>query len=122
VPGPRNRLKYAYRTINDSFDPLLRLKIFSKLGARWIKIPYTQPALDSDKEKVENLYLLTFPVSDLTVSCIDAEVVINFLKNLYKSLLIENPYADEDFLKMVRNIEQQKDNKSKIQLYSVPPD
>ena len=104
------------KTVKDSFDPLLRLNIFSKLGAKWIDIPYTQPALDSEKEKVDNLLLLTFPIANSKTDGIEADVVIGFLANLYKCLSIEDPYDNSDFIHMVKCINEMKSDKNKILL------
>ncbi len=108
------------RTNVDSFDPSLRLKIFSNLGAKWIDIPFTQPPLDPKKSKVNNLYLLTFPVSDLNKNSIKVEVVIGFLDNFYKSLAIDIPYKNDDFLSMVKSLEGQKDIYNNIPLFPIP--
>ena len=99
---------------------LVRLRIFSKLGAKWVDIPYTQPALDSEKAKVDNLLLLTFPIANSRTDSIDANVVICFLDNLYKSLSIENPYENSDFLQIVKCINETKSVNNRIILKPIP--
>lgn len=73
-------------TENDNFDPYKRLEIFSKLGAKWINIPYIQPALDPNKEAVNNLLLLTFPQFNADRSKIPASEIAAFLTEFYAGL------------------------------------
>ena len=92
----------------DSFDPTLRLKIFKQIGIKWIDIPYVQPALDNNKAKVNNLYLLTIPINNDDFNEINIDNVIDFLSSLYKSLQIRNPELDFDYKLMVNSLHQQK--------------
>lgn len=73
-------------TKNDNFDPYKRLEIFSKLGAKWINIPYIQPALDPEKEDVNNLLLLTFPQFNADKSKISTLELTDFLTEFYAGL------------------------------------
>jgi len=73
-------------TENDNFNPYKRLEIFSKLGAKWINIPYIQPALDSKKDDVNNLLLLTFPQFNADKSKIPVSEITAFLTEFYAGL------------------------------------
>ncbi len=105
------------QTQNDSFNPDLRLKIFKKIGIRIIDIPYVQPALDRNKIRVKNLYLLTIPIFSYTEIKID--YVIEFLRSLYKSLNIKKPEDDLDYIEMITYLHQQKDINNFINLKQI---
>lgn len=71
---------------NDSIPPAKRLKFFKSLGAKRISFSYVQPPLGDDKGLVTNLFLLTFPDLAGLNDSIDAEIVMNFVMELAKSL------------------------------------
>jgi predicted GNAT family acetyltransferase len=100
-------------TIIDSINTSIRLEIFKKIGIKWIDIPYIQPALDSNREKVNNLFLLVLPISESQSSKIKKDIVIQFLCDLYKSLQIEDPFEKPDFLKMINHLSKNMDVKLK---------
>ena len=86
-----------WRTKIDSFDPETRLNIFRRLNAKWIDIPYVQPALDKTKSKVDNLFLLTFPELNESKEYISRTETIEFLYDLYKGLGVDDPDQDPDY-------------------------
>ncbi|WP_420752259.1 hypothetical protein [Rhodococcus sp. O3] len=45
-------------------DPARRLKFYASAGAKIIPIPYFQPAIQADGDRVPHLFLMTFAVSD----------------------------------------------------------
>ncbi|MCX6238116.1 MAG: hypothetical protein NTY07_11280 [Bacteroidia bacterium] len=90
----------------DSIDPVLRLKIFSRINARLVDIPYTQPALSSNLKEVHNLYLFCIPLVESIHNSIDYKIVMDFLSDLYKSLNILSPMKNRTFIKMKNEIEK----------------
>ena len=97
------------KTVIDSFDPLSRLKIFSRLNAYLVDLPYFQPALCKKSREVSNLYLLCIPRNEKDPSCIDRNVVFDFLFELYKSLNIGNPLNDNSFKHMLGYVDKTAD-------------
>lgn len=108
------------KTTTDNFPPEKRLRIFSGLGAKWIDIPYVQPALDADKKNVENLLLLTFPQFNTNQNKIKTLEIENFLKDLYASLGINNWEHNPIFQKMQESLTQTQDSHEEIALKPVP--
>ena len=108
------------KTITDNFPPEKRLRIFSGLGAKWIDIPYVQPALDADKKNVENLLLLTFPQFNTNGNKIKTAEIENFLKDLYVSLGVNNWKNNPVFQKMQESLIQAQDARGEIALKPVP--
>jgi hypothetical protein len=104
------------KTPMDSFSPDLRLKIFKRIGIKWIDIPYVQPALDNNKAKVNNLYLLTLPLFKSNSKELNIDYIINFLKSLYNSLRIKIPEQDLDYQVMINSLNQQKNMNNCIKL------
>lgn len=98
-------------TKNDNFDPYKRLEIFSKLGAKWINIPYIQPALDTAKKDVNNLLLLTFPQFNADKSRIPTPEITDFLTEFYAGL----GGKEESLLMMTASLKQIEDNEGLIE-------
>ncbi len=92
-------------TDNDSFDPWQRYQVFSKLGAKWIDIAYTQPPLGKGKDRVYNLNFFIFPSFSGIGNRLQKEVVVSFMDIFYRELGVENPQADSDFRIMLQSIE-----------------
>jgi len=88
----------------DPFDAWDRYRIFSKLGAKWLDLDYTQPALGEGKKKVDHLHLFLFPSITNLKGKISINVVRSFLTVFYKSLGIHNPEADPDFIRMEHSL------------------
>lgn len=86
------------KTSHDSFDPTTRLSIFKRMGAKLIDIPYVQPSLGAGKDRVDNLFLFTFPLGNQDF--IKTDIVLSFLTSFYKELGVANPESDPDFICM----------------------
>ncbi len=71
-----------------------------KLGARLVPISYVQPALGPGLSRSDRLLLVTFPINGEDVGSIDAEIVQDFLQELYVALGVENPELDPDYQRM----------------------
>ena len=91
-------------TQKDAIDPTSRLQIFEHLGAKSIPIAYTQPALDATKKPVDNLFLLAFPIENVSFETMEKELLIDFLSAFYKGLGIDYPEQNEAFKRMQRDI------------------
>jgi hypothetical protein len=91
-------------TQKDAIDPASRLQIFEHLGAKSIPIAYTQPALDATKKPVDNLFLLAFPIENVSFETMEKELLIEFLSAFYKGLGIDYPEQNEAFKRMQRDI------------------
>lgn len=105
---------------NDNFDAVERLRIFSKLGAKWIDIPYIQPALDTEKATVDNLFLLSFTQFNVARDKIEKTDVVGFLKDLYLGLGVDTPEQSDDFKAMTDALEKITDNIHHIDLFPIP--
>lgn len=103
--------------VKDDFDAYLRLKFFSKLGAKFIDIPYIQPPLDSSKKKVDNLFLFSFTQFNKYKDQIKTEKVQGFLKEFYAGLG-ENE-RNEDLMLMCKNLDMISDDNECITLKSL---
>jgi hypothetical protein len=108
-----------WMTVTDSFDPWMRFRAFSKLGAKWIDFGYIQPSLGEGRGRVHNLHLLTFPFLTGMKDKIGKKVLTSFLETFYRSLGIQEPAADPDFQEMLRSIEEQAENRT-ITLKELP--
>jgi hypothetical protein len=110
-----------WKTGIDSIDPKSRLQIFDKLGARLIPITYVQPALSSNRNKVENLFLLCFPLTEnSSFTEINAAVINDFLKEFYHGLGIKDPEKNTDFNRMIKELNAIKVKNDMIKLDSIP--
>ncbi|MBN2396506.1 MAG: hypothetical protein JXC36_08640 [Candidatus Atribacteria bacterium] len=106
------------KTIKDNFDPAERLEIFSHLGAKWIDLPYIQPALDSTKKEVDNLLLLSFPQFNAKGDKIPEVEIAAFLKDLYQSLGAFNDNAS--LIEMQKYLKSRKNADGDIVLKPIP--
>jgi GNAT superfamily N-acetyltransferase len=106
------------KTINDNFDPLTRLEIFSQMNAKWINLPYIQPALDAKKRDVDNLFLLSFTQFNLKGDKIPKDEIIAFLKDLFLSL--GESVKSKSFIRMQNALEKQKNFEGDIELQPIP--
>jgi len=107
------------KTVNDSFNPWERFRVFSKLGAKWIDINYTQPSLGKGRNKVHNLYLLIFPSLTGLKDKIEKSDLISFLEVFYIALGIPEPDNDTDFREMTASIKERSGDNC-IQLKNLP--
>ncbi len=92
------------KTKVDSFDPWQRYQVFSRMGAKWLDISYTQPSLDRNKKRVYNLYLFIFPHLTGKINRIQKNTLLKFLDVFYRELGVEDPRSDTDFVKMQKKI------------------
>ena len=87
----------------DSINPWGRLRFFEKLGAKLIDIPYVQPSLGGNRNRVANLFLCCLPINDAS-SAISSETITRFLFSFYKALGVEEPQKDLEFQAMAKAI------------------
>jgi GNAT superfamily N-acetyltransferase len=107
-------------TTNDNFDPNKRLKIFSKLGAKRIDIPYVQPALDPQRKPVTNLFLLTFPQFNTLSDKILSDDIVAFLEEFYEGLGVTNPSQNNDFQNIISKLNETRDKNNCVPLIDLP--
>ena len=106
------------KTKNDNFDTIARLEIFSQFGAKWINIPYIQPALDTKKREVDNLFLLSFTQFNVKGDKIPEIEIIAFLKDLYLSL--GQTDKNKSFVRMQKALEKLINTDGDIELQYIP--
>lgn len=106
------------KTKNDNFDTIARLEIFSQFGAKWINIPYVQPALDTKKREVDNLFLLSFTQFNVKGDKIPEIEIIAFLKDLYLSL--GQTDKNKSFVRMQKALEKLMNTDGDIELQHIP--
>lgn len=82
----------------NAMAPRERLAALSRLGARWIDIPYVQPTLVGGSGRCRHLFLLAFPHGGADQDTLDGAAVRDFLHEFYRALGIERPDDDADFL------------------------
>ncbi|MBQ3260840.1 MAG: GNAT family N-acetyltransferase [Alistipes sp.] len=101
----------------DSYDPTARLRIFSRLGAKWIDIDYVQPALSPNRKETKNLFLMTFPQWGNS-QYVQSSSLKNFLIAFYKGL--GQPETNLSLCNMMRQIEEITDSKGAVVLKDLP--
>ena len=78
-----------YTQSSEEIKCLKKLAFFRKVGARWIDIPYVQPSLSKDKERVYNLFFMILPELSRGVSdnpfIINKYHVLDFLISFYNT-------------------------------------
>jgi GNAT superfamily N-acetyltransferase len=82
------------RTVEDSMDPLLRLKVWQNLGIKRIDVPYYQPSLGEGQDAADNLWLCLMPMSNHTPISIRKEIVYDFLLEMFGTLQVKNPEVE----------------------------
>lgn len=87
-------------SLDSSMPAKDRLRAFHQLGAKWIRIPYVQPALSRNQERVRHLLLLCFPVDEHDTPDPDKQIITDFLRDFYRGLGVRDPDKDGDFLGM----------------------
>jgi hypothetical protein len=85
-----------------AIPPNLRLEALSRLGARWIDLPYVQPEIAAGAGRCRHLLLLAFPLRD--EAALRGETVLNFLKEFYTTTGVGRLESDHDFQAMRRGI------------------
>ena len=102
------------KTTIDNFDGTTRLKIFSRLGAKAINIPYIQPALSKDKNDVDNLLLLSFTQFNESGNKIPECEIESFLEEFFAGLGKDNQYPA--LLAMYKHLKNLQDDDGYIEL------
>jgi GNAT superfamily N-acetyltransferase len=85
----------------DSIDPRDRVRIFDRLGFRWVPIPYVQPALGPNQAKCYFLDLMVMPLQGVIQEKLPGSVITSFLNEFYRSLGVGNPEHDPDYCRTV---------------------
>ena len=85
----------------DVMDPQARVAAMARLGARRIPIPYVQPELTPGRGRSTNLMLVAFSGGDDPLESLPCDVVVDFLRGLYRALGVPAPDDDEDFVRAV---------------------
>ena len=88
-----------------AMSPRERVTALMRLGARWIDIPYVQPALDGGSGRCRHLLLLAFDHDGTQPEGIQGSVVKGFLYEFYQALGIERPDADADYVAISRRLD-----------------
>lgn len=78
----------------DVLDPAARLHVIARLGAKRIPVHYVQPALSTDQEPAEGLWLVAFPDRVIDPAALTAERVRDFLIEFYRELGCADPTRD----------------------------
>lgn len=85
--------------INTIADKLVTL---SRLGAKWIDVPYVQPPLGPGRPYVDSMILLAFPdLMPMRAGSVAGKVVREFLYELYRVLDVADPESDPHFRKII---------------------
>jgi hypothetical protein len=84
-----------------------RYQVMQRLGGQPLDFSYIQPKLVGGGGVCRHLMLWSFDISEYGDNCLTSEVLINFLKDEYRSLGIMNPETDEDFVEMVSSIDEE---------------
>lgn len=88
----------------NAMSPRERLATLSRLGARWIDIPYVQPTLVGGSGRCRHLLLLCFHHGGQDPDAIDGAAVRAFLHEFYRALGVERPDEDADYIAQARHI------------------
>ena len=84
----------------DVINPLKRLSIISRLGAKLVPIRYIQPELKPGQGRSKCLLFIVFPMDDTPPKSLSAEIIRAFLHEFYQAQGVEIPQNDSDFLNM----------------------
>ncbi len=90
-----------------SLDTRERLCVMEHLGAKWVDIPYVQPALSAGGGRCGRLLLLCFHAGRFGANTLEGDVLIRFLFEFYQALGITSPQDDPDFHAMVESIDDE---------------
>lgn len=85
-------------------NPVERLRIISKFGAKRIPINYVQPALKPGQGRSYLLNLITFPIDNESIQFISSNKIRMFLEDFYKAQGIKNLDNDIDFQNMMSQL------------------
>jgi hypothetical protein len=84
--------------------PADRLKIFERLGARRVPVPYVQPQLKSGRGRSDTLLLIALPAGPEPLEALPSSTVKAFLREFYQSLGVDQPERDSDFARMLEDL------------------
>lgn len=90
----------------NAMPPQQRLLTLAQLGARWLDIPYLQPALAGGSGRCRHLLLLVFYPGPTQPPRIDGSAVRDFLHEFYRALGIADPDQDAEFLAMTMQLSE----------------
>jgi GNAT superfamily N-acetyltransferase len=82
---------------NDDEDPIARLRLYERLGARALALPFIQPALDTHRARVPGFLLLAFhtaAAAHASPYALRTELVSGFIRAYY--LVAEGPPRADD--------------------------
>jgi GNAT superfamily N-acetyltransferase len=88
----------------DSMDPRDRVRLFDRLGVRWVPMHYVQPPLGPNQSKCYSLDLVVMPRNGRPQDRISGSVITGFLHEFYRALGIPSPELDADFCRMAAEI------------------
>ncbi|HEY1049250.1 MAG TPA: GNAT family N-acetyltransferase [Prosthecobacter sp.] len=87
----------------DNLDPFGRARIWGGWGYSALDFPYVQPALDEDKQAVENLLLMARPLNDAAATVAPAETVRQVVYDYLKwAMRFDDPTENEQYQGMAR--------------------
>jgi GNAT superfamily N-acetyltransferase len=84
----------------DVINPLKRLSIISRLGAKLVPIRYIQPELKPGQGRSKGLLFVVFPTDDTPPKSLPTEIIRAFLHEFYRTQGVEIPENDSDFFNM----------------------
>jgi GNAT superfamily N-acetyltransferase len=89
---------WMVRPEDSPIDPFDRLRAFRAIGARWIDIPYVQPALVPGGSRCLHLVLLSFPLQpdQPLPDRMDGRDLLTYLREFYMGLGVDTEH-DSDF-------------------------
>ena len=96
----------------DGEDPLARLRLYERMGARVLGVPFVQPALGPGRARVPGFLLLAFHVDpslelqDEGGSAIGSEIVSRFVRRYYEIAEGEPDPADSELNALLARIEE----------------
>jgi GNAT superfamily N-acetyltransferase len=98
---------HYYAASHQFGDPLARIRLYERLGGRLLSMPYFQPRLRPESERVRNLVLMAFEISPSVLQsipvgeCVTTGVLSEFLEEYFTAA--EGPETtsqDEEYLSL----------------------
>ncbi len=88
-----------------AMSPRARLLALSRMGFRWLNVPYVQPQLDGGEGRGDHLLLLSYPLSATSCKSLPGNVILSFLNEFYEALGVKHLQKDPDFLNVRRSLQ-----------------
>lgn len=88
----------------DIMLPADRMSALARLGAKWIDIPYVQPAIAPGKQRVRDLLLLVFPALTGLGMRVPTGVVRAFLRQYFRTCGVADLDTDPDLQRMTKSL------------------